>query len=386
MFERFKQLFKKPDFEQELERLRERTPVPVFWLLGKTQSGKTSIVKYLTGAEDAEIGQGWKPCTRFSRQYQFPTPDAPLLTFLDTRGLDESSYDPEEDIRTFSKQAHVVLVTVKVLDHAQERLVEQLRRLRQARYDRPVVLTLTCLHEAYPQQQHPMPYPFPLGPEASHVPDELRRAVEHQHERFAGLFDEAVPIDLTPPAEGFNDPEYGGPQLKEALLRVLPGAYREALLHLDTASRELRDLYARRALPHILGYAGLAATAGAMPIPWLDLLVLPGIQSRMIVHLAQLYGRPLDATHFLEVAGTLGLGLLARQAVRELMKFIPIIGSIAGAALAGAATYALGKAFCWYYSAIHQGHAPRPEELKRYYEDELARARKLWSSSRKDEG
>ena len=68
---------------QRLDVLRQQTPIPVFWLFGKTQSGKTSLIRYLTGADDAEIGHGFKPCTRFSRQYQFPTADAPLLTFLD---------------------------------------------------------------------------------------------------------------------------------------------------------------------------------------------------------------------------------------------------------------------------------------------------------------
>src|SRR5437879_8369639 len=91
--------------QQRLDLLRERTPVPVFWLFGKTQSGKTSIVKYLTGACEAEIGTGFRPCTRFSRTYNFPTAEAPILTFLDTRGLDEPGYDPTEDIASFDLTA-----------------------------------------------------------------------------------------------------------------------------------------------------------------------------------------------------------------------------------------------------------------------------------------
>src|SRR5690242_20111268 len=83
--------------QQRLEDLRTRVPVPVFWLLGKTQSGKTSIIKALTGADDAEVGHGFRPCTRTSRRYDFPSPEAALLTFIDTRGLDEPGYDPAED-------------------------------------------------------------------------------------------------------------------------------------------------------------------------------------------------------------------------------------------------------------------------------------------------
>jgi predicted GTPase len=134
-----------------LEHLRQRTPVPVLWLFGKTQSGKTSVIRFLTGADTAEIGHGFQPCTRFSRQYQFPTPEAPLLTFLDTRGLDEPGYDAEEDLAQFTTQAHVVIVTVKAMDHAQENVLQQLAVIRRAQPSRPVILVLTSLHDAYPQ-------------------------------------------------------------------------------------------------------------------------------------------------------------------------------------------------------------------------------------------
>src|SRR6516164_4308121 len=125
MFGKLKELFsakhREARLQAKLEQLRKRTPVPVFWLFGKTQSGKTSLIKYLTGADEAEIGQGFQPCTRFSRRYQFPTPEAPLLIFLDTRGMDEPGYEPDEDLAEFNEQAHVVVVTIKALDHAQER-------------------------------------------------------------------------------------------------------------------------------------------------------------------------------------------------------------------------------------------------------------------------
>lgn len=374
MWDKFKRLFSIREHDRRLqarlEELRQRAPVPVFWLFGRTQSGKTSLIKFLTGAEEAEIGQGFRPCTRFSRSYQFPTAEAPLITFLDTRGMDEPGYDPAEDLAQFDRVAHVLIVTVKVMDHAQEKVRDHLRTIRTARPSRPVILVPTCLHEAYPQQQHPLPYPQRFS-EASLNGSPLARSLAEQEERFAGLVDQVVPIDLTPPGEGFNEPNYGGEHLKHVLLSVLPAAYRQTLLTLEEASHELQDLYARHALPHILGYSSLAATAGAIPIPWLDLPILAGIQTRMIYHLARLYGQPLGGKRFLEVAGSVGLGMATRQAARELVKFIPYVGSVAGAVLAGASTFALGKAFCFYYSAVHQGHVPQPEELRRYYQEQL---------------
>jgi uncharacterized protein (DUF697 family) len=391
MFERIKHLFssraRDEQLQQRLETIRQQTPKPVFWLYGKTQSGKTSIIKFLTGADEAEIGQGFKPCTRFSRQYDFPTPEAPLLTFLDTRGVDEPGYDAEEEVARFHALAHVVVVTAKVLDHALENLLENLRKIRADKPDRPVVLALTCLHEAYPQQQHLQPYPFhdarPGAAEPETVPEPLRVSFAEQRRRFDGLVDALVPIDLTPPQEGFNDPNYGGDFLKQTLLEALPGAYRQTLITLDEATHELQDLYAKHALPHIMGYSSLAATAGAIPIPWLDLVIIPGIQTRMIYHLARYYGQPLTGQRFLEMASSLGMGVLLRQATREVMKFIPVVGSVAGSALAGASTFALGKAFCYYYSAVHKGHVPNPDDLRRYYQEQLALAEKTWREARK---
>ncbi|HEY1859010.1 MAG TPA: GTPase domain-containing protein, partial [Gemmataceae bacterium] len=150
MLEKLKHLFRKGerqvDVQARLERLRDHVPAPVFWLFGKTQSGKTSIIKYLTGADAAEIGKGFKPCTRFSRIYQFPTPEAPLVSFLDTRGLDEPGYDSKEDLAQYNTQAHAVIVTVRALDHAQENVRKHLTTIRAAQPSRPIVLVLTCLH------------------------------------------------------------------------------------------------------------------------------------------------------------------------------------------------------------------------------------------------
>jgi uncharacterized protein (DUF697 family) len=391
MFDRIKGMFSRAQREKRLQdrldKLRHRLPVPLFWLFGKTQTGKTSIIKFLTGADHAEIGKGFQPCTRFSRQYHFPTAEAPLVSFLDTRGLDEPSYDPAEDLKRFNTEAHVVIVTVKVLDHAQEHIISHLHTLRKAQPLRPVVLVLTCLHEAYPQQQHPLPYPFTADGDAvatePPLPEGLVRSIAEQRRRFAGLTDKVVIVDLTLPQEGFNEPNYGGDSLREVLLDQLPSALGQTLRTLDLATRELQDHYAQQALPHILGYSLMAATAGAVPIPFVDLILLSGIQTRMVYHLAELYGQPMTGKRFLEIAASTGLGMLVRQAGIELLKLIPfvgpVVGSVAAGALAGASTFALGKAFCFYYRVVHQGHIPKTADLRQYYKEQLAIAEKAWS-------
>jgi uncharacterized protein (DUF697 family) len=390
VFEKVKSLFSSSKREEmiqkHLDEIRAHLPVPVFWLFGKTQTGKTTLVKYLTGADEAEIGRGFLPCTRFSRKYNFPSQEAPLAVFLDTRGLDEPGYDPAEDLAQFNTEAHVVVVTVKATDHAQENVVKNLRTIRAAQPRRPVVLVVTCLHEAYPQQQHPLPYPFvgddEVAPADPPVPEDLLRSIAEHKRRFEGLYDRVVCVDLTPPEEGFNDPEYGGPRLRQVLFETLPAAVGQTLLTLREASDTLQEIYLREAMPHIYAYSTMAATAGALPIPIVDVILLSGIQTRMVYHLAQLYGQPMTGKRFTEIAGSLGMGILVRQAGRGLIKLIPgvgtVIGSVAGGALAGASTYALGLAFCYYYQAVHKGHVPKPEDLKRYYKEQLNAAEHVW--------
>jgi uncharacterized protein (DUF697 family) len=380
-----------PDLEATLADLRTKTPAPVLWMLGKTQSGKTSIVRYLTGAEDAAIGSGFRPCTKTSRLYQFPTPDAPLLTFLDTRGVDEPGYDPTEDIAAFDPKAHVVLVTVKATDFAQGNVRNALERIRAASRSRPVVLAVTCLHEATPREPHPEPYPFgevasdPNAPLPDAVPQPLRECIDEHRRAFAGLFDHCVAIDLTKAEDGFADPDYGGEHLKQTLLGVLPAAYRQTLLRLKEATEALKDAHLRHALPVVIAYSSVAGTAGAIPLPFVDLAILPGIQARMAHHLARIYGQPMNAERLKELAAAVGVGMLARTLARQAVKFIPFVGSAVGATVAAASTYALGRALCFYFEAVCEGHVPTADALRKFYHEQYSAAEKRWKADRATE-
>jgi len=360
-----------PQAEFDFSEVRAKTPAPVFWLFGKTQSGKTSIIRYLTGAEDAAIGNGFRPCTKTSRIFPFPTDEAPVLTFLDTRGLDEPSYDPAEDLASFDAQAQLMIVTCRLRDFAHGGLRDALRKIRTVNRRRPIVLALTCLHESYPQRQHPQPY-FEALPETLAI-------IEQQKIEFAGLFDAVVPIDLTKPVEGFEDTEYGGAALKAKLVEMLPTAYRETLLRLDGMNAQFKEQYLKRAIPVIIGYSTLAATAGAIPIPFVDLFVLPSIQVRMVKALADASGSPGGEKRFLELSASIGIGLLARQAIRQVAKFIPYLGSAVGAGLAYSSTYALGRAFIEYDQAAHAGHAPDAETVKKIYREHVQKAETTWA-------
>ena len=128
----------------------------------------------------------------------------------------------------------------------------------------------------------------------------------------------------------------------------------------------------RQAQPHILAYAFAAAAVGAVPLPIADLPAISAMQLKMLHTIASIYRQPLRAKSFLELVSTVGLGVLFRQAARSLLKLIPGFGSAVSGLYAGATTYALGCALCFYYQVAFDGHLPRPKQLQAFYHQKLA--------------
>ena len=396
-------------FEHQREDLLKKIPVPVFWLFGKTGSGKSSIVRYLTGSTQAEIGNGFQPKTKTSFAYDFPSSTPTLIRFLDTRGLGEQGYDPHDDLASFDQSTHVVIVVVRVMDHALAEVIEPLRKIRAARPKRPILLALTCLHEAYPFEQHPNPDPFEIRKSASEptagdtadpaVPDgertavepiptassqaqhpELQRSLRAQELRFAGLVDRIVPIDLTNPNEGFYEPNFGGKRLHEALIALLPAAYQQSLIHLDDVRDSSRSQVDKKGLTAILTYSSLAAASAASPLPWIDIPLVMALQTRLVYVLADLYEQKMNAALLAKMAGAVGGRLAVRFAIRAPLKMIPFAGHAANAAMAFAYTFSLGKACCWYFGQMQQGNTPTTEEWNQVWSEQMQQAVDAWKN------
>ena len=381
--------------EKDIAKVRQAAPIPCLWLFGKTGSGKTSVIHYLTGAEEAIIGEGFRPETRTSRRFDFPDSIDPLLRFLDTRGLAEATYDPTEDIRQFSQSTQMMIVTVRVTDHALSNLVVPLRSIRRASPEMPVLLVLTCLHEATGTLDlSDGPDPFSAtGDRASvaiasgvpadtvvktSVPEALQRLIAEKSSQFAGLFDALIPINLTPLEDGYANPEFGGDRLKQAILERLPHAYRQALLALNqTGGRELSMLQ-RKSRWQVLTSSALAATAGVVPVPWVDIPAVLGIQAHMATRIAAIYDQEITPARWALLSSAAGTRIAIRLAVREATKFIPFVGMAVGAAGAFAFTYALGMSWDWYFANLQKGHVPNADDLKEVFAKQLQRGHALW--------
>ncbi len=369
--------------DEAVRAARERAPLPVIWLLGKAQAGKTSIIHALTGSPNAEIGNGFQPCTRTARFYDFPA-EAPVVRFLDTRGLGEVAYDPGEDIRYCETQAHLVLAVLKATDLAQGAVFEVLHTVRRRHPQWPVVIAQTGLHEGYPPGTgHRLPYPFAHQPWPATLPRDLTRALLAQREALGRLPGEIplrwAPIDLTRPEDGLVPSHYGLDALWEAIGEVSTTGL-HALLCGDAG---VRDTFARAAHPHIVGYALTAAGVGALPV--VDLVAVPAVQAKLLHSLAAIYGQGWGRRQVSEFLGLLGIGVgvsyVGRMLGRGLVKLIPTLGqtlgALWGATASGANTYALGKAACYYFGTRRLGRQIDAATLRQVYAQALASGAQL---------
>lgn len=375
--------------DETLRQARTVQPPPVVWLLGKTQSGKTSIIRSLTGSPDAEIGNGFQSCTRTARFYDHPA-EAPVVRFLDTQGLGEVDYDPTEDLAFCESQAQLVIAVVKVLDSLQDAVFDVLRAVRRRHLEWPVIVAQTCLHEAYPPGSgHLLPYPFDNPGWEHRVFPDLARTLLYQRDQLGALPGNGpvlwAPVDLTQPEDGLQPQEYGLEALWDAIQQA-------SLIGLDARLRDdtlQTDPFSRTAHQQIVGYAMASAALGALPL--VDLAALPAIQMKMLHKLGDMANFPWTKRRIAEFSALLGPGIVTgyglRLAGRSMIKMIPVLGQTGGAAYGAASgsalTFALGKAACFYMHQTAQGHPVSAGDIRKVFSEAVQKSRELVQSFRK---
>ena len=135
-----------------------------------------------------------------------------------------------------------------------------------------------------------------------------------------------------------------GDSVPEALCALLPGPARLELARL-TGARAAQAQIARSLLKSFTAVCGVIAV---QPIPLADMPVLTALQSFMVALIIHTTGKPVSVRLVGEFLGALGLnigaGILFREGARALIRIVPIWGNAVSGLVAGAGTYAIGRA------------------------------------------
>jgi uncharacterized protein (DUF697 family) len=111
-----------------------------------------------------------------------------------------------------------------------------------------------------------------------------------------------------------------------------------------------RDRKAQAEIAQILvkSTSAICAAIGAQPIPLADLPILTTLQLVMVSGIMYVSGRERSlraATEFVGALGAnVGAGMLLREGTRAILKFFPGWGNVVCGMVAGAGTYAIGRA------------------------------------------
>lgn len=150
----------------------------------------------------------------------------------------------------------------------------------------------------------------------------------------------------------------------------------ELTVRLETANELIRK------------YSTISMGAGLIPVPFVDMVALTGIQLKMLHHLAELY----DISFSKELAKSLVASLLggvistqtAMETVMSLSKLIPVGGLVTGmvtmSLFGGAATYAVGKVFIQHFESGGTFLDLDPTKVREYFAAEFEKGKEQLKS------
>lgn len=139
------------------------------------------------------------------------------------------------------------------------------------------------------------------------------------------------------------------PLLDETICATLPRPAQLQFARL-TGARRAQALIAGSLLK---SFSAVCGVIGVQPIPLADLPVLTTIQTLMVGMIIHTTGRPFSLRLVAEFLGALGLsvgaGLAFREGARAVIRVVPGWGNAVSGFIAGAGTYAIGRAAISYF-------------------------------------
>lgn len=335
-------------FEEQFDHEMAQVKRPNLMIVGGTGVGKSSLINHIFGKTIAKVGTG-KPITRGCDRYE--DPNVPLVIF-DTEGYEvtegkasvgnfRDKIIPEIKQRkqqALNEQIHLIWYCLSVANHRITDFDLDNLRLITGELDIPVAVVLTqCDAE-------------PIDDQGNGETSQAFRKVLRENGVNCEVFETCA-----------NNPTHD-PELKlelEQLITWSSRSLKDDALRQSFVAAQIASLPAKRseAMTIIMTYsATTAASAGLNPVPMSDALLIVPQQIAMAASLAKLYG--FDSMGEIAVSMLKGqiLSLMGRQLAASLTKFIPVLGQIINAGVAGAITGGLGLALVEVYERAIDGY------------------------------
>jgi uncharacterized protein (DUF697 family) len=148
----------------------------------------------------------------------------------------------------------------------------------------------------------------------------------------------------------------------------------------------------REARKVIQKYMRWSLGAGLIPVPFVDLVAVSGVQLKMLAEISKIYdvdfqesrGKMLIAS----LLGYLVPNMLSFGSIGSLLKGLPLVGPLVGAPsmvlFCGASTYAVGRIFVQHFESGGTFLTFEPSKVKGFFQKEFGKGRKVVVAMQKD--
>lgn len=310
------------------------------FVVGKSGVGKSTLINAVFGEELAKTGSG-SPKTQNIKEYKSKD-----FSIFDTKGLELEDYDStkaqiaeflaQKQIGNEDEQIHIAWLCIAESGRRIERADIELWELLQKNHI-PSILVITKAEQDKDENGEL----FSQLVKKEFKTEEVQRVRALQIEDDEGNLKKVKGIDML-----VSKTYFLAPQAKR-------NAFGRKQIYDKAMQRQERK---KRADSIINRYTAAASTVAASPIPFSDIAILLPTQAAMIVHISSIYDLELslESAKKLSLAfgAVVGVGFAARAVAANLVKFIPVVGSVAGgvinAGVAGTITKLMGEAYIAY--------------------------------------
>lgn len=135
----------------------------------------------------------------------------------------------------------------------------------------------------------------------------------------------------------------------------------------------------------VKNYMWWSMGAGLIPVPFVDLVAVSGVQLKMLAGISKIYGVEFQENRgkalIASLVGYVVPSTLSFGSVGSLLKAIPLVGTLVGApsmvVFCGASTYALGKIFVQHFASGGTFLSFDPAKVKEHFQQEFEEGSKL---------
>jgi small GTP-binding protein len=317
--------------DNELEKVKKNIKKPNVFIVGGTGVGKSSLINTIFGEKVASISNG-KPETRGIIKYSLEN-----INLFDTEGLELNEKNEEK----FNTEVLGYIENKKT--EKQENQIHLIWYLISASSDR-ITDYQTKIFNDLKKFNIPVAVVFTKCDLATEIGVEKMIQCLYPSMTYKKSFEEDK---INPPFFTSNniDEELNPKHLIDWSISKLPEVLQEGFISAQILNYEAKYNKAKNI---ILQHTSGNALVGFTPIPFSDAPVLIMSQIGMLSRIISLYDiKAFDLKSFMATTGTgLIISNFGKSAVASLLKFIPVIGTVAGgiinAGVAGAITFAMG--------------------------------------------